>query len=58
MKVCGTWDIDSQHCSFIAWLFSAHKAVIHNGGLVRGWNGAFIFQNCPFACDKLCTVDL
>ena len=50
MNVCGTWDIDREHCSPIAWPFLAYKAVIHNGGFMRGWNGAFILQNCQFAC--------
>ena len=50
INVCGTWDIDREHCSPIAWSFLAYKAVIHDGGFMRGWNGAFILQNCPFAC--------
>ena len=50
MNVCGVWDIDREHCSPIAWSFLAYRAVIHDGGFVRGWNGAFILQHCPFAC--------
>ena len=50
MNTCGTWDIDREHCSPIAWSFLVYKAGIHDGGFVRGWNGAFIHQNCPFAC--------
>ena len=30
----------------------AYRALIHDGRFVRGWNGAFILQNCPFACWK------
>ena len=50
MNVCGTWDIDKEHCSPIAWSFLAHRAVIHDDGFVTGWNSGFILQNCPFAC--------
>ena len=50
MNVCDTWDIDREHCSPIAWLFLAYRAVIHDGGFVRGQNGAFILQNYPFTC--------
>ena len=50
MNPCGTQDTDREHCPPIAWLFLAYKAVIHDGGHVRGGNGAFILQNCPFAC--------
>ena len=49
MNVCGTQDTDKEHC-FIAWSFLEYRAVIHYGGFVRGLNGAFILQNCPFAC--------
>ena len=49
-NVHGTWDIDKEHYSFIAWSFEAYKAVVYDGGFVRGWNVAFILQNCPFAC--------
>ena len=42
MNVCGTWDIDREHCSPIAWSFLEYKAVIHDGAVVRGWNGTFI----------------
>ena len=49
-NVCGTWDIDREHCSPIAWSCLAYKAVIHDGWCVRGWNSAFILQNCPFTC--------
>ena len=42
-------DIDREHCS-IAWLFLAYRAVIHDGGFMRDWNGAFTLQNCPSAC--------
>ena len=48
MNVCSVWDINSEHCSLIAWSFLACKAVIHDGGFMRGWNGAIILQNCPF----------
>ena len=27
-----------------------HRAVTHDGRFVRGWNGAFILQNCSLAC--------
>ena len=50
MNVCGAWDIDREHCSLIAWLLLAYRAGIHDGRLVRGWNCAFILQNCPFGC--------
>ena len=50
MNVCGTWDIAKEHFSFIAYSFLANRAVIHDGWFVRGWNGAFILQNCLFAC--------
>ena len=50
MNACATWDIDREDCSPIAWSILVYKAVIHGGGFVRGWNGAFILQNCPFAC--------
>ena len=50
MNVCGTWDIDRKHCSSIVWSFVAYKAVLHDGWFLQGWNGAFILQNCPFAC--------
>ena len=50
VNVCGAWGIDREHCSPIDWLFLAYKAVIHDGRFMRGWNGAFIQQNCPFAC--------
>ena len=49
-NVCGTRDIAKKHCSFIAWPFLGYRPVIHDGGFVRGWNGVFILQNCPFAC--------
>ena len=38
MNVCGTWDIDREHCS-IVWTFLAYRTVIHDGGFMRGWNG-------------------
>ena len=51
INVCGTWDIDRGALfSYTAWSFLAYKAVIHDGGFMRGWNGAFILQNCPCAC--------
>ena len=50
MNEYGARDIDREHCFLIVWLFLAYRAVIHNGGFVRGWNGAFILQNCPFTC--------
>ena len=50
MNVSGTWDIDREHCSPIAWLFLAFRAVIHDSQFLRGLNGAFILQNCLFAC--------
>ena len=57
---CGAWDIGGEHCSPIAWSFLAYRAVILDGECVRGWNGAFILQNYPFAqdADRLYTVDL
>ena len=42
MDVCGTLDTDMEQYSPIAWLFLAYRPVIHDGGFVRGWNGAFI----------------
>ena len=50
MNVHGVWDIDKEHCSFIAWSFLAYRAVIYDSGFVRGWKGAFILQKCVFAC--------
>ena len=50
MNVCGTWDIDEECFSFIAWSLLAYRIVIHNGGFVRGWKGVFILQNFMFAC--------
>ena len=50
MNVCGTWDIDTEHSSLTAWSFLAYMAVIQDDRLMRGWNGVFILQNCPFAC--------
>ena len=35
-NVCGTWDIDKEHCSFIAWSFVAYRAVTHGGGFLIG----------------------
>ena len=49
-NVCGAWDIVKEHGSFIGCLFLAYRAVIHDSGFVRDWNGAFILQNCLFAC--------
>ena len=49
-NVYSTLDIDREHCSPIAWLFLAYRAVIYDGGFVRGWNSAFILQNCQFVC--------
>ena len=49
MNVCGTWDTDRENCSPVAWLFLAYRTVMHDGALVRGWNGAFILQNSSFA---------
>ena len=43
-------DIDGEHCSFIAWLFLAYRAVTHDCEFVKGWKNAFILQNCLFAC--------
>ena len=31
MNVHGARDITNGHCSFIAWLFLAYRAVIHDG---------------------------
>ena len=28
----------------------AYRAATHDGGFAKGWNGAFILQNCPLAC--------
>ena len=42
MNIHALWDIDKEHCSFIAWWFLAYRAVIHEGWLVRGWKDAFI----------------
>ena len=50
MNVCGTWDINKEHCSFTAWSLLAYRAVIHYGGFVNGLKDAFILENCPFAC--------
>ena len=50
MNVCGTWDMGKEHSSLITWSILTYKAVIHNGGFVRGWDGAFILQNSSFAC--------
>ena len=50
MNVCGAWDINREQCSPIAWSFLAYRAVIHDGEFVRGWNGEFIWQNCPSTC--------
>ena len=36
MNIYGIWDIDKEHCSQIAWSPLAYRAVIHNGGLMRG----------------------
>ena len=36
MNECGTWDIDGEHCSLVAWSFLAYKAVIHDGGAFAG----------------------
>ena len=49
MNVCGTWDIDREPCSFIAWSFLAYRAITQEGGFMRGWSGAFILQNCLLA---------
>ena len=49
-NVCGAWDIYWEHCSLIVWSFLAYRAVIHDGGFRRCWNGVFILQNCLFAC--------
>ena len=49
INVCGAWDIHREHCSPIACSFLACRTVIHDVGFVRGWNGAFIQQKCPFA---------
>ena len=49
-NVYGARDITEEHFSFIALSFLAYRAVIHDGGFVRGWNVAFILQNCLFAC--------
>ena len=27
-----------------------HRAVTHDGRFGKGWNGAFILQNCPLTC--------
>ena len=50
INVCGACDIDRKHCSLLLWLLLVYRAVIHKGGLVRGWNGVFILQNYPCAC--------
>ena len=50
MNVYGAWDIDRESHSSIAWSFLAYRAVIHDGGFMRGWYGASILQNCLFAC--------
>ena len=48
-NVCGTWDINKEHCSFVAQLLLVYRAVIHVCRFVRDWKGAFILQNCLFA---------
>ena len=35
----------------------AYRAVMPDGGFMRGWKGAFSQQNCLHA-DRLCTADL
>ena len=50
MYVHGIQDNTKEHFSFIVWLFFAYRAVTHDGGFVRGWNGTFILKNCPLAC--------
>ena len=50
LNVCGPWDIYRECSSLIAWSFITWMAVTHNGEFVRGWNGVFILQNCPFEC--------
>ena len=49
-NVCGTWDIIKEHCSLIALSSLVYSTVICDDGFMRGWNGAFILQNCLFAC--------
>ena len=49
-NVCGAWHTDREHCSPMAWSFLAYRTVIHGGGLMRDWDGAFILQNSPVAC--------
>ena len=36
MNVHGTYNIDKEQCSFIAWLFLAYRAVIHDHQFMRG----------------------
>ena len=45
-------EILPKNTSFIAWSFLAYRAFIHDSGFVGGWNGAFILQNCLFACQQ------
>ena len=43
-------EILPKNFSFITWSVLAYRAQTHDGQFVRGWNGAFILQNSPFAC--------
>ena len=43
-NVCGTWELNREHCSLIALSFLAYKAVIDDHGFVRGSNGVFILH--------------
>ena len=49
MYLCGIRDITKEHFLYCLVIFGI-QGVTHDCGFVKGWNGAFILQNCPLAC--------
>ena len=39
-----------EHLDVMLGVLLAYRAVMHVGGLARGWKGVKMWQNCPLAC--------
>ena len=40
----------NEHLDVMLALLLAYRALMHVGGLARGWKGVEMWQNCPLAC--------
>ena len=49
MVVVVLWSC-KEHLDVMLGLLLVYRAVMHVGGVARGWKGVEMWQNCPLAC--------